>query len=71
MPFEEKVGVTIMLALLGIGLLFVHTSGRWKFHENQPNSYPAGEPGWISPPNRKASCVGTDRYCDCLHVAPG
>ena len=36
MPFEEKAGVTIMLAFLGIGLLFVHTSGRWKFHGINP-----------------------------------
>jgi hypothetical protein len=36
MPLEEKIGVTVMLSLLGIGLLFVRSSGRWKYHEINP-----------------------------------
>ena len=36
MAFDEKIGVTVMLSLLGVGLLFVRSSGRWKFHEINP-----------------------------------
>jgi hypothetical protein len=36
MPFDEKVGVSVMLALLGAGLFFINSSGRWKFHEINP-----------------------------------
>jgi hypothetical protein len=36
MPVEEKIGVAIMLCLLGVGLLFVRSSGRWKYHEINP-----------------------------------
>ena len=36
MPFDEKIGVTVMLSLLGIGLLFVRGSGRWRFHDINP-----------------------------------
>lgn len=33
---DEKIGVSIMLVLLGIGLIFIETSGRWKLHEINP-----------------------------------
>lgn len=36
MPFDEKVAVTVMLCLLGVGLLFVRGSGRWKYHAINP-----------------------------------
>ena len=33
---DEKLGVSIMLGLLAIGLIFIETSGRWKLHEINP-----------------------------------
>ena len=32
MPEEEKIAITIMLALLGIGLFFVQTTGSTHYH---------------------------------------
>jgi len=36
MPLDEKIAVTVMMVILGIGLLFVGGSGRWKYHEINP-----------------------------------
>jgi hypothetical protein len=36
MPIDEKIGVTIVLCLLAVGICFIRTSGTWKLHSINP-----------------------------------
>ena len=36
MLIDEKIGVSVLLVLLAVGVIFVNTSGHWKFHEINP-----------------------------------